>query len=82
MIIETIVEFTVLHHNKKQFIANLCKQDACGPSFSDITVPIPIPMSVVARRRLSSSVSSAIRFRFRCLACCFVVENARSSVSS
>jgi len=46
-------------------ITNLYQWGDCGRGFSDTIVPISLPMLVVARRWLLSSVSSVIRFVFK-----------------
>jgi len=45
---------------QQQFITNLYKWDACGRGFSDTIIPLSIAALVVASRRLSSGVSSAV----------------------
>jgi len=65
------VEGPALTNGKWQFITNLYQWDACGRGFSDLIVPLP--MFVVASRRLSFSISSMVWFLFPDLTC-FVVE--------
>jgi len=56
------VSLKLLQNSNKQFIANLYQCDACGWGFTETIVSLSIPVLVVAHRRLSSSVSSFIRF--------------------
>jgi len=69
----------LLHNSKYQFITKSYQSDACDRGFSDTIVLLSIPMLVVARWRLSTSVPPAIRFLFLHFTC-FIVENVFSNV--
>ena len=59
-------------------ITNLYQWGDCGRGFSDTIVPISLPMLVVARRWLLSSVSPVIRFMFLEWTCFIVINVAYS----
>jgi len=67
----------LLHNSNWQFIINLYQWDTCGRGFSYTILPLSISVLVLAIRRLSSSVSHAIRFLFSILIC-FIVEKVLS----